>query len=244
MRNKSQDCHQRLEDIKRFYALLDQLKKKVGGCRYLENAHGRMDWPERGVYFFYEPGERLSTSDDGGRVVRVGTHALIERSSTTIWNRLRQHRGTLKGSYPGGGNHRGSIFRLHVGTALIAKENWSESISGQWGVGSSAKKQVRKDEYPLEKAVSNHIRKMPFLWIAVNDKPGPNSLRAYIESNAIALLSNYSSSASPIDPSSGSWLGHWAKSDEVSKSGLWNVNHVTDKYDPNFLLDLKRHIDR
>ena len=32
---------------------------------------------------------------------------------------------------------------------------------------------------------------MPFLWLEVPDPPGPDSLRGYIERNAIVLLSNY-----------------------------------------------------
>jgi hypothetical protein len=32
---------------------------------------------------------------------------------------------------------------------------------------------------------------MPFLWLAADDDPGPSSQRAYIERNAIALLSKF-----------------------------------------------------
>jgi hypothetical protein len=49
-------------------------------------------------------------------IVRVGTHALETGSQTTLWKRLSQHRGQARS---GSGNHRGSIFRLIVGTALI-----------------------------------------------------------------------------------------------------------------------------
>jgi NAD(P)-dependent dehydrogenase (short-subunit alcohol dehydrogenase family) len=109
----------RLEDVKRFYEILEALENKLGGKRTLANCNGRMGWPEREVYFFFELGEYRSTSGVGMRVVRVGTHALTEKSKTTLWNRLSQHQGTIKS---GGGNHRGSIFRHHVGTALIARD--------------------------------------------------------------------------------------------------------------------------
>ena len=66
----------RLEHIKHFYKILDLLEEKVGGKRLLAECDGRMDWPKRGVYFFFEPGESRSTSGEGPRVVRVGTHAL------------------------------------------------------------------------------------------------------------------------------------------------------------------------
>lgn len=82
----------------------------LAGCR------GRMQWPARGVYFFHETGENRSDTGEGPRVVRVGTHALKEGGSTTLWGRLSAHRGQLRS---GGSNQRGSIFRLIVGTALI-----------------------------------------------------------------------------------------------------------------------------
>ncbi|MGH9428328.1 MAG: hypothetical protein ACRD2L_18745 [Terriglobia bacterium] len=49
-------------------------------------------------------------------------------------------------------------------------------------------------------AVTHYISAMPFLWLQIDDKPGPNSMRGMIERNAIALLSNYA--GNPIDPPS------------------------------------------
>jgi len=232
----------RLRHIRRFYEMLEELEASVGGKRTLADAHGRMDWPERGVYFFFEPGEERTTSGSGLRVVRVGTHALKAGSRTTLWRRLRTHRGTVGGSNPGGGNQRASVFRLHVGTALIRRDHWPETVAGNWGVGSSADKWIRERERPLERAVSQHIRSMPFLWVSVEDEPGPASLRGYIERNAIALLSNYNSQHVPVDPPSAVWLGHWATSEPIRRSGLWNANHVVGGYDPGFLTVLQGHV--
>ena len=80
---------------------------------------------------------------------------------------------------------------------------------------------------------------MPFIWLEIDDKPGPESLRGYIERNAIALLSNFYRGSNPIDPPSESWLGHWAKSEKVRNSGLWNANHVDGQMDDNFFDVLK-----
>jgi hypothetical protein len=63
----------RLNDLNRFYEALKELGARTGGPRMLSQRHGRMSWPERGVYL--EPGEALSHSRVGQRVVRVGTHA-------------------------------------------------------------------------------------------------------------------------------------------------------------------------
>ena len=107
----------RISDLKSFYSLITSLAGKLGGARTLAASSGRFNWPRRGVYFFMEEGEERSDSGSGPRIVRVGTHALTESSATKLWTRLSQHRGNLG---IGGGNHRGSIFRLLVGTALIA----------------------------------------------------------------------------------------------------------------------------
>lgn len=217
----------RLEHLKAFYSILDALELKIGGARTLNEGSGRITWPRRGVYFFREPGEQRCTTGVGLRVVRVGTHALGSNSQTKLWTRLSQHRGTKT---EGGGNHRGSIFRLLVGTALIARDGLEFAT---WGAGASATAEIRKSETTLEQAVSAVICAMPFLWLSIDDEPGPTSLRGYIERNAIALLSNYNKA--PLDPPSSGWLGLRCNRERVRASGLWNSNHVEEEYNPGFL---------
>ena len=224
-------------DLDLFYSLMTQLAEITNGMKLLSNCDGQMNWPTRGIYFFFEKGEIRNNGDM--RVVRVGTHALKTGSKTTLWNRLRQHRGNIGGVHPGGGNHRGSIFRLHVGTAIISKEQLDIPT---WSIGSTAKSDVREEEYSTECLVSNYICSMPFLWIDIDDLPGPNSDRGFIERNAIALLSNFNRD-NPIDPPSESWLGHYALNDKIKCSGLWNVNHVDEIYDPDFLKVLERYVE-
>ena len=114
-----------------FYGLLDQFAAAVGGPHTLASCNGRFAWPRRGIYFFFESGETRTHGVDGARVVRVGTHALTAGSSSTLWGRLSQHRGQAKS---GGGNHRGSIFRLIVGASLIERKSYCFPT---WGQGSS-----------------------------------------------------------------------------------------------------------
>jgi hypothetical protein len=140
---------------------------------------------------------------------------------------LSQHKGQPS---TGGGSHRGSIFRLIVGSALAARHGYDYPT---WGSGNSAKSDVRKVELTLEKEVSAFIGKMPFLWIAIDDDAGPDSLRGYIERNSIALLSNYEKPA--LDSPSKEWLGHVSDRERVRSSGLWNQNHVDESYAPHFL---------
>jgi hypothetical protein len=179
-----------------------------------------------------EDGEIRSDSGTGHRIVRVGTHALTKGSGTKLWSRLSQHRGQQK---TGGGNHRGSIFRLIVGTAMMARDGLDFP---SWGNGRNAPADVRAGEIALECKASKAIRAMPFLWLAIDDEPGTESLRGYIERNAIALLSNFEKE--PLDPPSAGWLGHLCNRERVRKSGLWNQNHVEEAYDPAFLDCFKR----
>ena len=137
---------QRLEEVQRFYALMTELEKKCGGMRTLAASNGRMNWPQRGVYFFFETGEARSVSGSGPRVVSIGTHALKAGGKTSLWTRLRTHKGREGGTCPGGGNHRGSVFRLHVGAALIARDDWDAGIAGQWGIGANTPREVRQRE--------------------------------------------------------------------------------------------------
>jgi len=176
----------RLDDLKQFYDLLGVLEERTGGARLLSECSGTLNWPRRGVYFFMEERELRSDSGSGLRIVRVGTHALAPGSQTTLWKRLSQHRGT---SRSGGGNHRGSIFRLIIGTALIERDGYA---CPTWDDRSSmAPADVRAGELALECAVSKTIGAMRFVWLRIDDEPGRNSLRGYVERNAIALLSNY-----------------------------------------------------
>jgi hypothetical protein len=221
----------REDDLNRFYTLLADLEATVDGTRTLSECHGRLDWPDRGVYFFFHPTETRADADDL-RITRVGTHAVSAGSSTTLWDRLRTHRGAKRGSYEGGGNHRGSVFRKRVGEALIEREGCHDEYP-EWGVGSSAARDRRLAELPMERRVSEYIRDLPFLWANVDDTPGPDSDRAYIERNAIALVSNRNRDA--IDPRSTDWLGHHCPAADIRASGLWNIDHVTDSYDPGFL---------
>lgn len=221
-----------------FYGLLGRLSDALGGPRRLLDCTKSTGWPSRGVYWFFEPGE---TRDDGERprVVRVGTHGL-RPSKSTLWGRLSQHRGSVGGSMPGGGNHRGSVFRLHVGEALMARGDVERVES--WGRGSTADRETRDAEYFVEQAVSAYIGAMPFLWLDVDDPPSATSERGVIEAGSIALLSN--ADRAPIDLSTHGWLGRHAQRAAIRESGLWNVNHVREQSSGAFLTTLAGRIDR
>ncbi len=222
--------------LARFYELLAQLERNIGGARRLSECSGRKDWPRCGVYFFQETGEERNTNGTGPRIVRVGTHTSNRGKGSLLWRRLRMHRGNADGS---GGNHRGSVFRKIVGAALIERDGYNYPT---WGRDNSAPKEVTDDERTLEQQVSATLRDMPFSWLTTEDEPWTGSQREYIERNAIALLSNYGREL--IDPPSRQWLGHYSNRERVRLSGLWNNNHVEVDYTPEFLDTMERLIEQ
>ena len=90
--------------------------------------------------------------------------------------------------------------------------------------------------------VSEIIGNMRFLWLGIEDEPGPNSQRGYVERNSIALLSNHNKQ--PLDQPLKTWLGHYSDRERVRNSGLWNQNHVEETYDYTFLDTFDRLVVR
>jgi hypothetical protein len=155
-------------------------------------------------------------------------------SKATLWSRLRAHRGTSHG----GGNHRGSVFRLHVGKAIEGRDGLEIPT---WGVKSSASRSIRVSETPHERRVSEHLAAMSIMWVSVPDDAGPQSERSLIERGAVALLSNR---LWPVDPPSPTWLGASSPRAEIRQSGMWNLNYVQDDIQPDFLDVFERAVER
>lgn len=222
----------RERDIERFYQALRKLESGVDGKRLMSACTGQQGWPKSGVYFFFESSEvRNGTTQP--RVVRIGTHGVSRGSKATLWNRLRTHRGTGNGT----GNHRSSIFRLHVGAAISAKD--PRVRVSTWGVGQAADAKIREAEESLERKVSEHLGEMHVLWLAIEDDASPASDRAYIERNLIGLLAGKSG---PASPPSRSWLGRFSPNERIRKSGLWNLGFLDYAYSRESLDVLEEYV--
>lgn len=225
-------------DLERFYDSLARLEKGLNQGSFLNRLSEIKNFPQRGVYFFREAGELTSSGQP--RVTRVGTHGVSAGANSTLQGRLKTHLGSKSGS----GNHRGSIFRRHVGMALRRRDDLELPY---WGKGSTKPSELRANpsavlaEAEHEQQVSKVIGGMTILWVSVNDEPGPSSLRSYIERNAIAMLSNH---CSPIEAGSSEWLGIHSDREEIRSCCLWNLNHINEAYDSAFLDELDRSIDR
>ena len=107
-----------------------------------------------------------------------------------------------------------------------------------WAAGTSPPEELktsataREAEKAWEIRVSQHIGTMPVCWINVPDDPSADSDRARIERNSIALLSNR---FAPVDGPSPGWLGRISPEARIRDSGLWNVKHADEGFDPSFL---------
>jgi hypothetical protein len=222
------------EVVGEFYSALEELEGRLGGKLTLGTCTRQDVWAKQGIYFFFEPGEHRIGSGSGLRVVRVGSHGLGDGGRRTLWSRLRDHRGPRSG----GGNHRTSIFRRHIGNALFAVGRVAP-VPG-WEIRRTAPSTQRVAEAEAEAAVSSVIRSMPFLWLPVADVDGVGSERAYLESNSIAVLSGLT--ARGLDPASAAWLGKHAPSSAIRESGLWNVRDVGRTPDRDFVLRLRTQV--
>ncbi len=136
-----------------------------------------------------------------------------------------------------------------MGIALAKRLN--VQLPESWGVAhivgeaalklNVARAAINQAEAGIEAQVSEHIGRMPFLWLDLSDALGPRSNRGLIERNAIALLSGYSRPAADR-PSTG-WLGHYSDRERVRLSGLWNNNHTHETYNPSFLDEMEHRVN-
>ena len=217
-------------NMRSFYSLLAKLRSIKG--QFVELAELRShDVPKRGVYFFFDPDERSRLTGLLPRLVRISTHAVSAHSKPTLWQRLRTHRGTVSTT----GNHRSSVFRLHVGAALLARKASELSI---WGKRQDAPRDVRQPEAAREKEVTQYLGRLLVAHIEVSDSAGPQSDRAYIELNAIALMS----AGGSLDPPGANWLGANSPMTAIRENGLWNVNHVGERYEAECLNVLRHYV--
>ncbi len=215
----------RTAHLNKFYSLIKSLES-ISSKKSFDSYKKGKSFPKQGVYFFFEQDEKRHNGTS--RIVRVGTHAISENSKATLWGRLKKHKGRNNME----GRHRQSAFRKLVGAALINRDKLPYP---HWGKPKSeVNKQIILEEQSLETQSSQIIWTMPFLSLSVPGESNNDNLRAYIETNAIALLSNRNKTHI-IDKPSASWLGLHSEEMAVVESGLWNIKDTDKNYDPKFL---------
>ena len=234
------------EEVDRLYELLqpsiNAIRSHFGRIptpRDLPTA--RRDWGTKGVYFFFEPTDTRANSDEL-RIVRIGSHT-GEKSS--IESRVVGEHAKDWGR---------SVFRNHLGAALIRQKKFDNEIDSadreKWAdlwsssIGSDTAHNDRNRLHPtlhsLHPIVTRTFASMTLVWVEIADK----TERLELEEQCIRLLSNYLRQGAPIDAPSRDWLGRHSRHEEVRRSGLWNIKHVTKPHTPGFLTRFQQHFLR
>jgi hypothetical protein len=222
----------RTDAVQAFYGIVEHMNAKSAILPLREALQNPL--PDQGVYFFFDPTEETRFSTQLGRLVRVGTHAVSAGSRATLRDRLRAHLGTSDGY----GNHRSSVFRLHVGEAIIRRDGIRKRFP-EWGNGQSSSASVRERERPLERKVSDVISKLHVANVKVADRAAKMSARSALERLTIALFTeNYQ----PVDPPGPQWLGRHSAHDVISKVGLWNLREVGSKADLRVIETIRERV--
>lgn len=199
MPNNTTDQEALFERARQIYQLTNQLPRLDcnTSCQML---------PSNGIYLFFEQSETVTLNESRhDRIVRVGTHKSDGRFPTRIY----QHYG-VRSSF--NGNKNGSVFRKHLGGALMRKANLTDSRLSEWIRQNGA------SDPAMEIEVSQYLRKnCTFVCFIVPEK----TERLSLEAGLIALLAKYNLCI----PSSG-WLGQYAAAPEIRHCGLWNIQHV------------------
>jgi hypothetical protein len=182
------------------YESLHHLRDVLGDYYTLERPLP-LELKRPGINFHFDS-SILRQNGKSFKIVRVG------RTGAPL--KLLFHRGHENG----GGRHRLSNFREHVGRAMMHKEKLHHLYPG-WG-----KAEPETDEHHLEVKTSTYIRPLPFLHLPELD----NKKRKIIECRSIELLSNRNQPVQ-IDVPHADWLGHHLPG-KVAESHLWNTEHV------------------
>ena len=173
------------------------------------HSFGISDWPVpiNGVYFIFEAGEG---SHNAERIVLIGTH----NGEGNLAPRLREHMRMNKDR---------SVFRKHVGRALLQKDNdpyldvWNLDFTTRQARETSGHRMDKNRQTEIETLVSSHIEeRMSFTVLPTSDS---------VESRELARLSiGTVSSCAECNPSR-DWLGQHADP-RIAQSGLWQVMHL------------------
>jgi hypothetical protein len=216
--------------LRRFYGSLVRLENYTEKRRcFGTEPVSKCWWPTRGVYFFLDNNEK-SIISDFPMAVYVGTHAIRTPYETHLEKRLSMHWGNQG---DGGGNHRSSILRGHIGASFIEKNNLKLEYP-EWGF----EKNNGASELSLEIEVSKYIRKMGILVLDIEDWQGRKS----IEANAIAFLS--SATVKNENPISKGWLGnHCVYRNKKLNYQLWNRYHCGSIIEQIFFDKFDKFVD-
>jgi len=189
---------------KKLYSIIDRLYPE-----HFDNTTPRSEMVESGIYILFEKGEEIVIEGvTYDRIVRVGTH----RKDGNFPGRIRQHYGN-KGNLHG--NKNGSVFRLHLGGAIMRKQNPDDPRLPGW------LKHMGPSYADVEENVSRTLREnFSFICFPVETKEE----RLGLESGLISLLAQH-----PLGKPSQTWLGQYSAQSIIRNMGLWNTQETDRK---------------
>lgn len=165
--------------------------------------------PMNGIYVLFEKREYAHNQE---RIVRIGTHT----GDNNLRNRLHEH--FLKE------NKDRSIFRKHVGRALLARAGDPFLEQWEWDLTSRAAKDQyghlldHEKQQAVEAQVTAYIQdNFTFTVFRVDDK----TTRLRIEKALIGTISTCHSCQPSLQ-----WLGLHSPYAKICESGLWNIQHL------------------
>ncbi len=169
--------------------------------------------PANGIYLLFEKGE---SAHDGDRIVRVGSH----RGADNLPKRLNEHFLVE--------NKDRSIFRKNVGRALLNRENDPFIEQWEWDLTSRANRERygplidRAKLKAVEGLVTDFITShCTFVVLPASPDASPRLAR---EAGLIATIAQ----CEDCGPSPG-WLGRFSPKAVISRTGLWQTQHVNDR---------------
>jgi len=138
--------------IQRIYFGIDRLPRYADPIPY-------STLPENGIYLFFETGETVEVAGHArNRIVRIGTH----REDGRFRKRIQQHFGRKRSL---GGNKNESVFRKHLGAALMRRVDKSDPRLPGWLA------QMGSSDPRLEEEVSKLLRdRFAFCCFRVDDR--------------------------------------------------------------------------
>lgn len=162
---------------------------------------------QNGLYVLFESGEKFEGLD---RIVRIGTHT----GQNNLVKRLSEH--FLRP------NKDRSVFRKHIGRAILVRDNDHELLT-HWNIDLTSKKSREKWEGKIDKTaiqvvenkVSDYMKNhFSFTVIPIENK----EKRLFFETGIVATVLQ-----SPSFYPSPNWLGKFATQAKIRDSGLWQI---------------------
>ena len=201
---------------------LHQQLKRLPPIRY---PFAEEDFPDNGVYFFYEKGESWGHGGRGSRIVRIGTS-----KEGNFKSRIGDHYlwgdSKMKFGRNGAAPRDRSIFRRNLGRALLWRDQdgylklWDTSFTTRVNRRKYGKRRDIRKEKQIEKKVTRLLRRnFSFKFILLEGQARRMGTKG-LESRLIGTVAR----CAYCFPSR-NWLGLSSPKEQIKNGKLWLIHH-------------------